>query len=711
MSKWKKRLRRKFVPVGLVISLGLAALTGCGNVPEEAEDVIELHEPQMGEEAVMNTEPVTLRNLYKAYIYYAMVFPYVEEYSYESGKTFGAFDVVVGEEVQEGAPLLHMDTAAISKRIDSMEEKIRSLKENYQEYHTKAEETLSSLQNEVENLQEILENLEEEEPEATILGANGIESANPAYATWQKDYTRWQGQCSSKELSLATSEEALRQKTELYELDRKYYSGQLQKLREEQNEGTLTSQISGRVVAAGEYAPGDSIRAKTSVIAVGDMEKKYIKCNFIATVNRLRAEDIYAVVGGKRYELTYVETNDTNYSVFSLADENNETSVGDVAALVMMMNHREQVPTVSVDSIHKEGLQQYVYVAEDGNAVAKLVQTGMSDGVYTEILSGLEEGEEVLVSQALKAYSNTAVAEKGTMETSYGGSGDLVYPVRSAVNNPIEHGTVYFQEYLVNVNQHVEKGDVVALIRVEGDSVELARKETSLKRARERLADLLAEGEDEKNKDAIEQKRENIADLEEEIAQMRADYACTEIRATASGRILSRTDYGVGDAIKAGNRLVVIADEDTTYLSLDNSGNNLNYGDVLALTYTNTDGEQCSAEGKVVTLGNMMSGTFASKSVLVELPGGKLENVQTSRQTYSGGYVAVKINAAAVLEIMKDVIIVPKRAVTVIEGNTYVTVIKEDGTVMPVSVLVGCANRESYGVIDGLAEGMTICWE
>ncbi len=706
-----KHLAPKFLSVCLTVCVTTSLfLTGCGNEAVEAEESIELHEPKTGDEAAMNTEKVAYRNLYRTQVYDGVVFPYVEEYSCESEQKFGSFDVVLGEHVTQGTPLVHMESGAIDKKIEAMEEKLHALTDTFEKFRRDSEEKLAALENEMENLQEILENLEEVEPEEFIVGSTGQNTANPEYSSWQKEWKKWEGQFNNKELSFNMETEALRQKRELYELDYQYYSSCLRKLEEEKSAGILTSGIEGKVIAMGSYTSGSSIHAKTPVIAVGDMDRKYIKCSKIPELNRMRAQDIFAVAGGKRYEVDYVESDDSEFSLFVLKDENSETKEGDAAVLVLAIDVREQVPAVSVESIHRDGLQQYVYVLEDDKVVTKLIQAGMSDGVYTEILSGVEVGEEVMVSQKLTAGANTAVLEKGTFEIAYGGNGNLVYPRKTRIYNPVEEGIVYFQEYKVAENQYVEKGDVIAVIRVEAEGVDLARKETDLKRAKERLADLIADGE-EKNKDAIEQRRESIAKLEEEIASIREDYGTTEIYAAASGRVFYLVNYIIGDVLKPGSYLGEIADESVSFLELSNDSNYLCYGDTVEITYSDNSGGKRTVEGMVATFGMKMGGALGEKNVWVELPGGVLEDVQTARRTYSGAYVPVRIEASAVLEVMKNVVTVPKLAVTEIEGNTYVNVLLEDGTVMPVSFLAGGMNRESYWVIDGLTEGMKICWE
>ena len=56
------------------------------------------------------------------------------------------------------------------------------------------------------------------------------------------------------------------------------------------------------------------------------------------------------------------------------------------------------VPVIPADVLLKEGEETFVYVVDDGKALKKKVVTGISDGIKTEILSGLEADEKLIVA-------------------------------------------------------------------------------------------------------------------------------------------------------------------------------------------------------------------------------------------------------------------------------------------------------------------------
>ena len=70
-------------------------------------------------------------------------------------------------------------------------------------------------------------------------------------------------------------------------------------------------------------------------------------------------------------------------------------SAGDFGVLVAVYEKRENVVAVPKSALQKGVSGMYVYRIENGEKVMTDVVTGMSDGVYTEILSGVSVGDEI----------------------------------------------------------------------------------------------------------------------------------------------------------------------------------------------------------------------------------------------------------------------------------------------------------------------------
>ena len=69
----------------------------------------------------------------------------------------------------------------------------------------------------------------------------------------------------------------------------------------------------------------------------------------------------------------------------------------------------------------------------------------------------------------------------------------------------------------------------------------------------------------------------------------------------------------------------------------------------------------------------------------------------------------VSYNVKGSDNVIEDVVIVPLKAVRVLEDRTYVTVVNEDGTRTMRSFIAGGFSTAGYWVVEGLEEGMTVC--
>jgi multidrug efflux pump subunit AcrA (membrane-fusion protein) len=65
----------------------------------------------------------------------------------------------------------------------------------------------------------------------------------------------------------------------------------------------------------------------------------------------------------------------------------------------IIIQERNKVLLVPNAAINYKGGKAYVQVSEDGIAEERAIQTGISNWQYTEVTSGLSEGEKVVVPQ------------------------------------------------------------------------------------------------------------------------------------------------------------------------------------------------------------------------------------------------------------------------------------------------------------------------
>lgn len=713
-----------------ILSLGLVlSCVSCGREAETtAAEIPELLEP-VG--VAQSYETVARRTLFDAQVYAATVCPAVTEYSPESSLTFEEYDAFPGETVKKGSRLLHGNTESVDKSIEQLEETIADMDESYQEYCTEILEKIAESRAAKQYNGEIVERIESYRPEQYVTVTDGetgeeTKELNPEYTQWQAaytgDYAKYSSLYYNASQSLLEQEEAYKERTELYELDRAYNVRQLEYLRQDKRELTATATAGGVVANVQFLTKGDWVSKDQQTIAVCDPEKKELRCDYISKGTVTRAEDVYALIDGKRYEVEYQaldaeeyqrlkEQNGTVYSTFYLQEGAEEITQGSYAVIVIVKKAVRDVLTVPKDAVNKDDTSSRVYIlGEDGEAEAVTVKTGETDGIYTEIVSGLNEGDKVLTESAVTAAEgSTAVLAKGSVGYEFTANGYLYYPSSEWVTNDITYGTVYYVERLVKQYQQVKKGEVLARVRVLADEVGLERNERKLQREQERLADLKAE-KDENNEKTIAAKEEYIQELEELIAEMKEDFAVTEIVSPINGIITEFADYETEQLVSAGDKLFQVSDETRSYIIIEDTNHQLSYGNEAVITYTGEDGQEKTAHGEVVTLNSMaVSPEFETEVALLQVSPEDIGGMAGSSQGYEGWWNRSRFKISITIRSMQDVLLVPKKAVKEKNGCTYVKVKREDGGIVYQSFIAGGSDVSNYWVAEGLTEGMEIC--
>lgn len=729
-----KNMLKRLIPIWLCLSM---ACVGCA---QEAASIstedIELMEP-VG--ISYNYEIASRRDMYDAKTYAGVVSPYVEEYELEQNVRFRGFDAYPGEIVRQGAKLLHSDTEEIDKKIEDMEKRIKQMDEDFQEFLTETAEALIEPREERDRCKSILENLEREKPDEFI-PAEPVENPdepeqqpNPEYATWMQQYKHFDGQHRKVGLQVDMMEEDIKQRTELYELDRAYNLSQLEHLKEERSRGILYAGMDGKVASINfDLIDNYWADAKTPLMSVVDETRVQICSNYVNKGTISKAEEVYAIVNGKRYEVEYqpIETeeykkleekngNGNVFSTFTVLDGGEELQMGSYAVIVVLNQSRKDVLTVSKDAVNKDESGNYVYKVVDNESVYTPVKTGMRDGLYVEILSGIEEGDQVLTEQKQVTGSKWGEVTLGSVGNKFSGDGYVYYLSEQSVKNPVQYGTCYFLESLVSDSQVVKKGDVLARIRVVPDQAELERNERKLQREQERLAELRTMGE-EKNKKAIAAKEETIKELEKLIAEMKADFAVTEIKAPADGVITGTVEYEKEALLQKDATICWVADSNFRYVLFEDENGQLSYGNQATISfYDSNAGTSYKVPGTVVTLNYMAVSKKLSthnwyrmgeeKTALILFDPEHSEELPDTVLTRDGWRISLKVEAS--FRSMENVLLVPRKAVMDVMGSTYVKVRAEDGSIQYVSFLAGGADSNNYWVVEGLTEGMEICLE
>lgn len=707
-----------------VIAISSFVLTGCGSVDKSGRDVhIELIEPVGVTETCVATE---IRDLYDAKVISGIVCPAVEEYSFSSGVKFSRYGSMPGTEVKAGDALIYGDTADYDKQIENLEKSISEMEESNADIVEKQTKSRDDAKQEYSDASDILELWEEAEPKQEE--GQSSSDFDKKYADWKKNYDIADMTVRYAYIAYQRAELTLKETTEKYELDHNFQLDKLSDLKKKRKDLILSAGTAGTVVGVDYINPGDYISKDKAIVAVADFSQKIIRTDFVnkGTINK--AEDVYALIDGKRYEVNYIEISSTEYdrlfekngvvySSFVIDDPENQVKSGAFAVIVIVNETRKQTLCLPKSAIATDSNGNYVYTYNGSSYEVTYLKVGMSDGLYTEILSGLQLGDLVKSAYSMKSGDNTATLTYGSISGSFSESGYLYYPDIKNINNPIKYGVVYLDEICVKQNEKVSKGQVIAKIHVASDSIEIARNERTLQRQQEYLQDLIDadkdKAEDDKvNKDAIKQTEKYIAELEELIADMKSDGNTTEIVSSIDGIITGIMNGNAGDIIVANKNIASVADETNSYIIVEDDGGKLTYGDVASVTYKDKNNNSKVAEGVVVSVNKrVLSKDLMSGYSLIQVPAEALAEMAGSTQNDYGWWSRNTYSVSVTIRSMENVILVPKKAVTESNGSTYVTVKDENGQVRRVSFIAGGSDISNYWVVDGLTEGMTVCWE
>jgi RND family efflux transporter MFP subunit len=81
-----------------------------------------------------------------------------------------------------------------------------------------------------------------------------------------------------------------------------------------------------------------------------------------------------------------------------VSNPNHKLKQGMYTRVELTVLEHKDVPVIPADALLKEGEENFAYIVNGGKALKKKVVTGISDGVKTEILSGLNAGEQLIVA-------------------------------------------------------------------------------------------------------------------------------------------------------------------------------------------------------------------------------------------------------------------------------------------------------------------------
>lgn len=468
----KKFLRRKIsVSISLLLT-AVMAFCGCGG---KKEDIPELLEPISTNESY---RPVEYGDIGKNIIKIGSVVPNDYCHFFKSSVNIESINVSVGDYVEAGDIIAQASQESVDSSMEDTQEQLNNQIAVHELNQKIYEENQTKLDWQIKAYEE----------------AGDSETAD-AYRTEK-----------------ATNAENNRYDNLLYEHQIAKTRQELSEMQELSNDNTLVARHSGYVTYVKDISTSYQVESSENVVIISDYSDAYIEISneYVKGKAYDSYKKMYTVIDGVRYDIeeykytneelaTAQSTNKYPYVRFKLSNASGELlTVGNLAPLYFSASDISNVLIIGNDSLQEEGENNFVYVkTESGEKERRDIITGASDENYTEVVSGLEEGELVYYASDSMIPSNYNEYEVGLgdIRTTATAKSQSVKPVSyKSYATPVAGDCTLLN---VSVGDTVSKGDLLFTIDSGGGSAELKQMEIEIQNAKDDYNDSIATSDEE----------------------------------------------------------------------------------------------------------------------------------------------------------------------------------------------------------------------
>lgn len=354
-------------------------LTACGNGAKKMS-VPELLEPVM---STADTVKVETGDIDNTDIVTAEIIPHTEKLSFDRDGTVDTIFVNVGDRVKKGDKLAVLEGGIDNEELSDINSEIEDSKKNQELDNLELEYDIRILKLEGQILEDKVKNLSGKEKKEAKKELD-INRADIKIAE--------QNLQNQKEMQQIELTELLRKKESLQAEVEKYY---------------LYSTIDG-VVSYILSDRGYMVQNGQFAIAVSDYEKPYIRSDFIYSWEYADAQRCYITHNGEEYDVVMrpydmaeakklLASGIRVYTYFDYKDPDVPLEIGTYVDLMVESKSSRGVLVLPINAVYTDSQKSYVYKNVDGTKVMTEIKTGIVNSAYAEIVSGLEEGDEVYV--------------------------------------------------------------------------------------------------------------------------------------------------------------------------------------------------------------------------------------------------------------------------------------------------------------------------
>lgn len=186
----------------------------------------------------------------------------------------------------------------------------------------------------------------------------------------------------------------------------------LKDLENEISKSKIVAPCDGNIIFLAGYAIGDMVGARSIVCQFADPTKLRVVCTDdgkskfalgdkvkvsyqkLSTTGKVVMTPT-ASAGGLSEEMTEILKNSLVIDIKNMPEE---MKLGSSATITMIADIQKDVIVVPSNTIKLYGGKKYVKVLDDGIKVERIVETGIEDSGRTQIISGLEVGEDLIIN-------------------------------------------------------------------------------------------------------------------------------------------------------------------------------------------------------------------------------------------------------------------------------------------------------------------------
>ncbi|MCM1190146.1 MAG: biotin/lipoyl-binding protein [bacterium] len=184
-------------------------------------------------------------------------------------------------------------------------------------------------------------------------------------------------------------------------------TARLAQAREQLEKGRIYAPVTGEVTYALRLTGPSYSNTKETVVTVCDISTCYFESTDFRYRDYLLEGETYQVEyvkqgGSEFYEVVPVNMelwDETGCLQFALVSESVFPELATVGRMTVSLGERKNVLSVPLQALHSTEEGYFVYVLEDGIRQIREVTVGLSGRDKAEILSGLQEHDQVILSQ------------------------------------------------------------------------------------------------------------------------------------------------------------------------------------------------------------------------------------------------------------------------------------------------------------------------